>query len=73
VSSYKITYKHNNLEVAPDTNYRDLQWNKTGYLNITPNWEETLQTAIQSGLTSADVNQLFEVLQIKMPESLVVP
>jgi len=42
------------------------------YLNITPNWEETLQTAIQSGVSQADIVQLFEVLQVEMPECLSV-
>ena len=42
------------------------------YLNITPNWSETLQTAIQSGLPQADATQLFEMLQVEMPECLVV-
>jgi tetratricopeptide (TPR) repeat protein len=43
------------------------------YLNTTPNpnWEETLQTAIQTGLSSADVAQFFEVLQVEIPEYLV--
>ena len=40
------------------------------YLNVSPNWEETLQIAIQAGLPSADVAQLFEVLQVEIPESL---
>ena len=42
------------------------------YLNITPNWEETLQTAIQTGLPTADITQLFEILQVEMPECLKV-
>ena len=42
------------------------------YLNITPNWEETLQIAIQSGIPSADVAQLFEVLQVEIPECMNV-
>ena len=42
------------------------------YLNIAPNWEETFQTAIQSGLPSADITQLFEALQVEMPECLRV-
>jgi len=41
-------------------------------LNITPNWEETFQTAIQAGLPQADVTQLFELLQVEMPACLVV-
>ena len=40
--------------------------------NKTPNWEETLQTAIQSGLPTAAITQLFEVLQVEIPECLVV-
>ncbi|MCL1969722.1 MAG: hypothetical protein FWF65_09290 [Bacteroidetes bacterium] len=42
------------------------------YLNITPNWKETLQTAIQSGVPQADVAQLFEVLQVEKPECLSI-
>jgi len=41
-------------------------------LNIKPNWEETLQTAIQIGLPQADIIQLFEVLQVEIPECLRV-
>ena len=40
------------------------------YLNIKPDWKETLQTAIQVGFSSADVVQLFEVLQVEIPECL---
>jgi tetratricopeptide (TPR) repeat protein len=40
------------------------------YLNITPNWQETLQTAMQAGLPPADVAQLFEMSQVEMPECL---
>jgi len=39
---------------------------------ITPNWEETLQTAIQTGIPQADITQLAEVLQVQMPECLVL-
>jgi len=42
------------------------------YLNISPNWEETFQTALQSGLPSADVTQLFDILQVEIPECLRV-
>jgi len=42
------------------------------YLNIKPNWSETLQTAVQTGLPQADVTQLFEALQVEMPLCLVV-
>jgi len=42
------------------------------YLNIKPNWEETLQTAIQTGIPQADITQLSEVLQVQMPECLVL-
>jgi len=42
------------------------------YLNITPNWKETLQTAIQSGLPQADTAQLFEMLQVEIPECLSI-
>ena len=41
-------------------------------LNITPNWEETLKTAIQAGLPQADVAQLFELLQVEMPDCLSI-
>jgi len=42
------------------------------YLNITPNWSETLQTAIQSGVSTADIQQLSEVLQVEIPKCLAV-
>ena len=42
------------------------------YLNVAPNWREALQTAVNSGVSSVDVAQLFEVLQVEMPECLVV-
>jgi tetratricopeptide (TPR) repeat protein len=42
------------------------------YLNITPNWQETLQTAIQSGVPAADIGQLAEVLSVEMPPELKV-
>jgi len=42
------------------------------YLNTTPNWQEALQTAIQTGLSQADVALLFEVLQVAAPEGLAV-
>ena len=37
-----------------------------------PKWNEELQVAIQTGLTQADVIQLFEMLQVEMPECLRV-
>jgi len=40
------------------------------YLNITPNWKETFQAAVQAGVSEADAAQLFEVLQVEMPECL---
>jgi hypothetical protein len=40
------------------------------YLNITPNWKEILQTAIQTGVPQADISQLFEILQVEIPECL---
>jgi len=40
--------------------------------NITPDWQETLQTAIQSGVSMADISQLSEILQVKMPECLSI-
>jgi tetratricopeptide (TPR) repeat protein len=42
------------------------------YLNITPNWQETLQTAIQSGVSAADIGQLAEVLSVEIPACLGV-
>ena len=42
------------------------------YLNITPNWKDTLQIAIQTGVSQADIAQLFEMLQVEMPECLRV-
>ena len=40
------------------------------YLKITPNWQETLQIAIQTGVQQVDIAQLFEVLQVETPECL---
>jgi tetratricopeptide (TPR) repeat protein len=40
------------------------------FLNCTPNWKETLQTAIQTGLSGADIAQFSEMLQVEMPECL---
>jgi tetratricopeptide (TPR) repeat protein len=42
------------------------------YLNCTPNWKETLQTAIQTGLPGADITQFSEMLQVEMPECLSI-
>jgi len=42
------------------------------YLNCTPNWKETLQTAIQTGLPGADITQFSEMLQVEIPECLSV-
>ena len=42
------------------------------YLNTAPNWKETLQIAIQIGLSPADTTQLSEILQVEMPECLSV-
>jgi len=39
-------------------------------LNITPNWEETLLTAIQSGASSIDVSLLAEMLKVEIPKCL---
>lgn len=41
-------------------------------LNIKPDWQETLQIAVQSGVSQADIAQLFETLQVEMPECLRV-
>ena len=40
------------------------------YLNTTPTWEEALKTAIDTGVSSADIKQLFEILQVEIPECL---
>jgi len=42
------------------------------YLNITPNWEEHKNEAMIAGVSSADIEQLFEMLQVEMPECLVL-
>ena len=42
------------------------------YLNITPNWKETLQIAIQTGLPAADITQFSEMLQVEMPDCLSI-
>lgn len=40
--------------------------------NITPDWQETLQSAIQSGVSTTDIAQLSEVLQVNIHECLNV-
>ena len=40
--------------------------------NITPDWKETLQIAIQNGVSKAEIVQLSEILQVKPPESLSI-
>ena len=40
------------------------------YLNTTPTWQETLQTATDTGVSEADIAQLFETLQVEKPECL---
>jgi len=42
------------------------------FLNTTPHWKETLQTAIQTGLPGADITQFSEMLQVEIPECLSV-
>lgn len=37
------------------------------YLNITPNWKETLQMATDAGVSDADIEQLFAVLGVSQP------
>ena len=37
------------------------------YLNIKPNWQETLQTATDAGVSEADIEQLFSVLNVPQP------
>jgi len=40
--------------------------------NVKPDWQETLQIAIRTGVSQADVVQFFEMLQVEMPECLRV-
>jgi tetratricopeptide (TPR) repeat protein len=40
------------------------------YLKTAPNWKETLQEAIRAEFSPADITQLFEMLQVEMPECL---
>jgi len=37
------------------------------YLNISPNWKGTLQTANDTGISDADINHLFEILNVPQP------
>jgi hypothetical protein len=37
------------------------------YLNTTPNWKEALQTATDTGVSDADIEQLFAVLGVAQP------
>ena len=37
------------------------------YLNIKPDWKETLQTATDAGVSDADIEQLFMVLNVSQP------
>jgi tetratricopeptide (TPR) repeat protein len=37
------------------------------YLNISPNWQETLQMAIESNLSPTEMEHLSELLQVEMP------
>jgi len=38
------------------------------YLNTTPTWQETLQTATDTGVSDADTEQLFAVLGVQQPD-----
>lgn len=38
------------------------------FLNVTPNWKETLQIAIETGLPTADLMQFSEMLQVEIPK-----
>ena len=40
------------------------------YLNTTPTWEEALQTAIEADVSDTDIEQLFTLLGVDVPESL---
>ena len=40
------------------------------YLNITPNWENELMSALQIGINENEANQLFELLGVEKPASL---
>ena len=42
------------------------------HLNITPNWKNELEIAIETGLPNADITQFSEILQVEMPECLSV-
>jgi len=37
------------------------------YLNTTPNWKDTLQMATDTGVSEADIEQLFAVLRVAQP------
>jgi len=39
---------------------------------ITPNWQEHKSEAMIAGVSSADIEQLFEMLQVEMPECLSI-
>ena len=40
------------------------------YLNITPNWEKELKTALERGLTKEEVNQMYELIGVEQPACL---
>jgi len=42
------------------------------YLNISPNWQETLQTAIEAGVSSADIAQFVGTSLVELPNCLSV-
>jgi tetratricopeptide (TPR) repeat protein len=40
------------------------------YLNISPNWQDDLMTALESEVSDEEMTELFEVLQVEMPQCL---
>jgi tetratricopeptide (TPR) repeat protein len=40
------------------------------YLNISPKWQDDLMTALESEVSDEEMTELFEVLQVEMPECL---
>jgi tetratricopeptide (TPR) repeat protein len=42
------------------------------YLNIAPKWEDDFVTALEAGVSHDEVIQLYEILQVEIPERLAV-
>ena len=42
------------------------------YLNITPNWKNELKTALETGLTEDEANQMFELMGVEQPNCLKI-